>query len=137
MNHAGRNENEAVMSIFTHIILTRFNLRMGYGGGVLQDAAWHHHRFDLFEKFCLPSIRGQNNTAFRWIVFFDRQTANVFKQKIAVYAQWDNFIPYYVDGLAQSRDQAILEQVQPGSKYLITTRLDNDDALSKDFIAKE
>lgn len=125
------------MKSFNHFILTRFNVKVAYSkSGIGLDPEWLNHRFKLFEKFCYPSVRAQLNQDFKWIVYFDGQTPQVFKDKIKQYSKWQNFIPVYVDNefTNQVNKSILLNNLPAGVEYLITTRLDNDDAISKDFI---
>jgi hypothetical protein len=76
------------MSTFNHFILTRFNVKVSFaepGAGL--EPAWLLHRFELFDHFCYPSVRGQSNLNFKWLVLFDSNTPDSFKEKIAAYAR--------------------------------------------------
>jgi Putative rhamnosyl transferase len=121
----------------THLLLTRFNVQAGYGdpkAGL--DPKWLEYRFQLFEQFCYPSVCTQSNQNFKWLVFFDDQTPEVFKSKIALYARYKNLIPIYVHGYFSDSvlRTALSEYIASGSSHLITTRLDNDDAVSRNFV---
>ncbi|AFY32499.1 glycosyltransferase [Calothrix sp. PCC 7507] len=125
------------MKSFQHFIITRFNVRVDYSksrAGINPD--WLSHRFKLFDQFCYSSVRGQSNQNFKWLVFFDSETPEYFKSKIKKYAEWQNFIPLYIDCefTSQINHQAVLNYLKSNTEYLITTRLDNDDAVSKDFV---
>lgn len=120
---------------FEHLLLTRFNVRRDGSMQKTPDEAWLAHRFDLFERFCLPSLCAQTCQGFRWIVFFDEATPDSYRSKIEIYAKWPNFQPLYVDRLSLSDLATVLEPYVQ-APYLITTRLDNDDALSKHFIER-
>lgn len=122
---------------FTHILLTRFNVQAGYGAPNVRLAPkWLEYRFQLFDQFCYPSVHAQSNQNFKWLVFFDAQTPEVFKPRIERYTQWKNFIPIYVNGYFSDLvlGTAITDNIESGSSYLITTRLDNDDAIAQNFI---
>ncbi|MCP5005213.1 MAG: hypothetical protein GY941_14950 [Planctomycetes bacterium] len=93
------------------------------------------HRFDLFDRFCYPSVRSQTNQNFKWLVFFDENTPDQFKQKIDAYTRWKNFIPFYCESLSNLNIGNIIRaNMSTDAKHLITTRLDNDDAIGKKFI---
>jgi Putative rhamnosyl transferase len=122
---------------FTHLLLTRFNVQAGYSdpkAGL--DLKWLEYRFQLFEQYCYPSVCAQSNQNFKWLVFFDDQTPEAFKSKITVYARYKNLIPIYVHGyFSESVLRTILsDHIASGSSHLITTRLDNDDAVIRNFI---
>lgn len=125
------------MKSFNHFILTRFNVKVAYSkSGTGLDPEWLKHRFKLFDQFCYPSVRAQLNQNFKWIVFFDSQTPQAFKDKVKEYSKWQNFIPVYVDGefTNQINQSTLMNHLTSGVEYLITTRLDNDDAVCKDFV---
>jgi Putative rhamnosyl transferase len=120
-----------------HFLLTRFNVRVNYDSartGI--DLTWLSHRFDLFERFCYPSVRAQTNLDFQWLVYFDIETPSVFKERIARYASWENFSPIYLDTefSDQINQEKVFSLIQEKTEYLITTRLDNDDAVCVSFI---
>jgi hypothetical protein len=124
------NENQ-------HFLLTRFNVRVNYDSkrsGINPD--WLSHRFDLFERFCYPSVRAQTNSNFKWLVYFDSDTPAFFKEKISQYAKWKNFFPIYIDAefCDQLNREVVSRFVEEQTEYLITTRIDNDDAVCKNFI---
>jgi Putative rhamnosyl transferase len=125
------------MKKIQHFLLTRFNVRVNYDSartGI--DPTWLLHRFDLFERFCYPSVRAQTNLDFQWLVYFDSDTPPVFKERIEQYAEWENFYSIYLE--TEFSDQINQEKVsaliQEKTEYLITTRMDNDDAVCRSFI---
>jgi hypothetical protein len=128
------------MKIFNHFILTKFNTKSFPNGSKGIEPTWLEKRFDLFDRFCYKSVRNQTNQNFKWLVFFDVNTPEVFKQKIAKYAEWENFIPLYVDCVLpygqfpEQMRELVSKFVTDDCKYLITTWLDNDDAICKDYI---
>ena len=73
--------------MFQHYILTRFNLRRDdwtitkNNEKVLSDS-WLKDRFELFENFCFNSVKNQTNQNFKWLVFFDSNTPDNYKQKV-------------------------------------------------------
>ncbi|MGG6293720.1 glycosyltransferase [Leptolyngbya sp. AN02str] len=129
------------MTQFQHFFLTKFNVRSFPDLKPGCEPAWLEKRFDLFDQFCFPSVSKQSNQNFKWLVFFDIDTPEAFKQKIAVYAQqWSNFVPVYLDcplpyGEFPDEVRKVVRQHIPEScQYLITTWLDNDDAIHKDYV---
>lgn len=118
--------------MFEHIILTRFNLQ--WIADEPPNIGWLRHRFQLFDRFCYPSVYGQTNQNFKWLVFFDEHTPSEFRERIEVYAKWENFIPVYLARFDLRLVRERLTAFLGDSSHLITTRLDNDDAICKDFI---
>jgi hypothetical protein len=128
------------MQNFDHFILTRFNVRVEYAPFETRlDPTWFRHRFDLFDRFCFPSVREQSTRNFRWLVLFSA-TPSIFKEKIAEYSRWASFIPVYMSASDEERRkitrEVIKNHLSEGVQRLVTTRLDNDDALHSRFIEK-
>lgn len=125
-----------------YYILTRFNIRLwtkDKKGNPTQTEAWLKKRFDLFEQFCLPSIANQSVKDFKWIVLFDSETPEAYRKKIDEYARkCEQFTPHYVaptEGRYFVRifQRIILNDIKLGD-WVITTYLDNDDALRYDYV---
>jgi hypothetical protein len=121
------------MSSFEHLILTRFNLRdprfrRDRDGRPTDTDQWFVHRLGLFEQFCLPSIVAQSTRRFRWFVMFDEETPPVFRSQVETLfaACPSHFIALFTTTDRYRAD--VLAHVAADARYLITTRLDNDDA---------
>ena len=121
----------ASTSRFTHLLLTGFNMRISGCPGL--DPAWLSHRFELFDRFCYPSVRAQSNQNFKWLVFCDVDTPREFKDRLEAHAEWKGFLPYYTRTLEAYREP-VLENIDGSATHLITTNLDNDDAVAETFI---
>ncbi len=127
--------------MFQHFVITRFNLRdpaleKANGNKPLLDDKWMEDRLELFENYCYSSIKNQTELNFTWLVFFDISTPQVFRTIIDRYAaEFSNFTPIYIDGmnayLPSIKSEVAKRLDQP---YLITSRLDNDDCLHKDYM---
>jgi len=123
---------------FTHILMTRFNLATpGRELAIRTQPGWLEGRFELFERYCLPAVAGQDNRDFQWIIYFDKDTPDAFKARIDTLRGIFPFVPYYT-GLfpAEGWRNSINETFAPSTDYVLTTRLDNDDALAPDFTAR-
>lgn len=121
---------------FVHVLLTRFNALVGYGANPRRrlDPAWLSERFRLFDRFCYPSVCAQT-ASFHWLVFFDEETPEEFKQLIELH---DRITPVYLGGrLTDERIAAfVADRFADSAGHLITTRLDNDDALADDYLER-
>lgn len=123
---------------FTHVIMTRFNMPSpGRESQIRAKPGWLAGRFDLFERYCLPSIVAQTSRDFHWIIYFDRETPPEFRARIEACRAIFPFIPYYcdyfsADGWPRSLDETLAER----TPYLLTTRFDSDDALSIDHVER-
>lgn len=129
------------MEPFSHLFLTKFNVRSFHDLRPGCEPSWLENRFKLFDQYCFPSVRKQSNQNFKWLIFFDVDTPEVFKQKISQYSeQWKNFVPVYLDcplPYGQFPDevrQVVRNYIPADCEYLITTWLDNDDAIHKDYV---
>jgi len=126
---------------FSHFFLTKFNVRSFPELKPGCDPAWLERRFALFDNFCFPSVCNQSNQNFKWLVFFDIDTPVAFKQKISEYSQrWENFVPVYLDcplpygEFPDEVRKSVRQYIPDDCEYLITTWLDNDDAIHRDYV---
>lgn len=124
-----------------HFLLTRFNIllwRQDKEGKKVRTTKWLEHRFKLFEKYCLPSIKNQTCQDFEWIVLFDSMTPEVFKAKIVDYQRvCPQLTPVFVEPengkyFAEIFRKEIVKRLK--AKRVISTYLDNDDALNVKFV---
>ncbi len=129
------------MGQFNHFFLTKFNVRSFPELRPGCEPAWLERRFNLFDQFCFLSVFNQSNQNFKWLVFFDIDTPDNFKEKISEYSKkWENFIPVYLDcplpyGEFPDEVRTVVRQHIPADcEYLITTWLDNDDAIHKNYV---
>lgn len=93
-------------------------------------------RFKLFESICLPSVKSQTLQEFTWLVYFDSKTSEQFLKRISsLHEQYDRFEPRYCERLTLDRVVSDISSVSPvNARRLLTTRLDNDDALHPDYL---
>jgi hypothetical protein len=121
------------MDTFRHVILTRFNVKIEQSRPPGSD--WLEHRFSLFERFCLPSVKAQTCGNFVWIIFCDPDIPLSFRERIRAYAQWATLRPiYFRNVFEQGMARAAVASLTSGCSHLITSRLDNDDAVSRTFV---
>ena len=123
----------------SQFLLTRFNCPVGYGPqGQGTSKEWLDHRFRLFESFCLPSVKGQDSDAFLWIILIDERTdphwLDRLRSGLAGIMPRVMLIP-----VARYSNVHILrhikERVTSDSEIIVTTRLDNDDAISRSYLS--
>lgn len=113
------------------------------------DTEWLAERHKLFERFCLPSVLSQTNKNFEWVLVADSRTSDSFREVLdaypvtVLYASFD----YDFSALRTKHIRAIkLEEAiakplkdyleTKEANYIITSRLDSDDAISTDHIDK-
>ena len=126
-----------------HFLMTRFNLRneswkTAKDGTLVLTEEWLNHRFSLFQQYCLPSVKNQINQNFIWLVFFDCATPDSFKIKIEEISKYYKpFHAIYIDGMNEllpSSRNYISTFIDESDKFIITSRLDNDDLIHQNFI---
>ena len=142
---------------FQHFLLTRFNVGLY---STRQDAGpvdrsgrrpasnpddWMEHRLRLFDRYCLPSVKNQSNKNFTWLVMFDERTPTRFKERIDHYSRDCCMVTLYLnidrpststfrEECCKCAKEYISQKVDEDTRYVVTTRLDNDDAVHPDFI---
>ncbi|MDD9206813.1 glycosyltransferase [Georgenia sp. 10Sc9-8] len=95
------------------------------------DPAWLGPRFDIFESVCAPSVLSQTAPDIEWLVFFDADTPEAYRLRATHLAEEFGFLPVWLSGEFTSSVAAreVVALLRPGDQRVITTRLDNDDAL--------
>ncbi len=121
------------------------------------DPEWLTERHQLFEQYCLPSVQSQTNKNFEWVLIADAHTPDIFKSKInaypaeVIYFDFEDFdLKLPEKALRHIRweawrgvnlEYAIAPPLRDyigtlDTDYVITSRLDSDDAISTNHIAK-
>jgi len=139
-----------------HILMTRFNIYTKYSvsDGVFDesgediiyesDEEYLTYRFNLFEKYTLPSVSAQKNVDFVWFVFFSDRLPTAFKDRVDMISKQNSvFRPIYLsrqNSFYEEKfnkivhtiltDEGIIEK----GEILISTRIDNDDAIADDYL---
>lgn len=123
-----------------HFILTRFN---DYFPSPLIDPKlglsedWMRHRIDVFNNFTIPSVVSQSEQDFTWIIRCHPRTPlwarDLLKSDFFI-ASYDE-VPYF-DNVAKHSCYAFSKVIrrETSDKWIITTRLDNDDVIPVDHI---
>lgn len=128
----------SALKSFGHVIFTRFNLdTSGREEKFRNSHMWLDSRFQLFEKFCLPSIKSQTCENFTWCVLFSKKTPDWARKRIAENQESFPFHAYFTEMFGPNGWGEIATSfldTQP--TLLITTNLDSDDALSNDFVER-
>lgn len=95
-------------------------------------------RFYFFEKICLPSLRWQTDKNFRLAIFTSPELPRKYKKRLAKAAHSVPQIEIVYDRnpvLNRAIDRWISKQAVVQNQRTLHFRLDDDDALSSDFIA--
>jgi hypothetical protein len=130
-------QERASIGSISHVVITRFNLPSeGYETLIRAKDGWLRSRVDLFERYCLPSMRHQRGADAAWIIYFDPESPAWLREWIDRVNR-DDFLPVYRATVSHDEMLAdIRKAVGEVGEHLITTNLDNDDALAVDFLAR-
>ena len=137
------------MQAFTHYILTKFNIVASWykdcseqeGGRhttqMFHTQEWLNERIRLFETYCLPSVVNQT-APYLWLVEFNSLSDRVLLDKIEEWKQaCPSLVPLFIEPYAD--DAAIVRDYiasHTTTDYIITTNLDSDDMIHRDFLVK-
>ena len=132
-----------------HYIITRFNLQLwthDKKGQAIDREQWLERRLDLFERYCFPSLCAQTCQDFKWFLLFDNKTPEKYKERVTSYK--DRCPQIQLIAIQPTSALQLISIIQdvvkdftkehlklhPDEETLITTYLDNDDALRSDFV---
>lgn len=122
-----------------HLLLTRFNVRHPELEGDAESRGleqnWLRHRTPLFESLCAPSVAGQTERNFKWLVFVHPDTPRDFLVRIqaAIAGARGTLVR-----VPEASPDSVLEHIGSVSTgdIVLTSRLDNDDALSRSHVER-
>jgi hypothetical protein len=125
---------------FAHFIVTQFNLRnfsLPGDGDYEKWVGWTRNRIKLFREFCLPSIAGQSMMSFTWMLYIDIATPPEFDGFIKELEEYPFIRVCRVngfDGFFRGYMAEISPLVPDSIKWVMTTRIDNDDCLHRNAV---
>ncbi|KKB11798.1 hypothetical protein VE25_11405 [Devosia geojensis] len=98
---------------------------------------WLQRRVELFESYCLPSLRAQTERNFHWIIYFDTESPSWLRDRILAWQTLAPIQPFFRTAVSDAERVADIRAVvgQPADE-LLTTNIDNDDGLSIDFVER-
>lgn len=130
---------------FLHIVLTRFNIPFEkYGKSprylhnkfnemVMIDKKYLEYRVRLFERITLKSLSSQHNKNFFWIILLYDKTPQVIRDSLCKLCR-DACIQIRIKYLnyqecmeLNKTISTIIDELNNGYDYILTTRIDNDD----------
>lgn len=115
---------------FAHILVTR----VGIG---IYDEAWFDYRLSLFEAITVPSMVSQSSQDFTWMLVVDEEMPAPARRRLdQVIAHVDNAlvtpVEFKTDLVGTIVRTARERATEAGATYVVTSRLDDDDALRLD-----
>lgn len=131
------------MADIKQFAITFFNLKLwkeDKAHNSTRTDEWLGDRFSLFEKYCLPSMIQQTLKDFTWLCLFDKDTPEKYLKRIEEYKKYSSqFAPVFLSE-EQANDKehsmhSVVQQYLAGDeKYIITTNIDNDDAIRSNML---
>lgn len=129
---------------YAHFLITRFNLPLAWtkdkNNVSTLTEEWLEHRYELFMRYCLPSVVSQTSKDFIWVLLFHDKTPEKYRRKNEELEKEYPFCRFcYLDdeqanSLTGYLDGLVKDNIRTDTEYVITTRLDNDDSIAVDFI---
>ncbi len=120
------------ISAFDHVLLTRVAVRLDDHRPPPSEA-WLRERADLFSRLALPSVLAQRTASFAWLLFLDQTVPQWLLDDLS--RQLPDHAELVVIDQAWSAAVVATEVAQRTHRpWLITSRLDSDDALAQDFM---
>jgi Putative rhamnosyl transferase len=136
-----------MLSVLTHVIITRFSYRGARVLSHIGGESFHRDidpldpgrlelRFRLFEITCLPSLFGQTDQDFTWVILIDGQLSSDHRRRLSnlVRSRRKTFIHVFDPAWDLSRLEW-LGACLPPSGHVITTNIDDDDCIPRLFVA--
>lgn len=128
--------------MYDHFIITRFNLkkddwRSDKNSGKILDALWLSERVELFKNYCLPSVLHQTSKNFKWFIFFEKSTKHEVLGLVDLMKPYSFIEVVFLNGYNEFQlnlPKILKSKMKSSSINLLTTRLDNDDAIHEKFI---
>jgi hypothetical protein len=124
-----------------HFLITRFNLKKNdwthdKNSKQVLDEDWHERRIKIFKDYCFPSVINQTTKKIKWLIFFEKSSYDLVSHLIFKLKKHNFIEPQFVEGYEEF--QLLLPEIirnyrNKNNYKVLTTRLDNDDALHKDF----
>jgi hypothetical protein len=135
---------------FQHFVITRFSIRARSAAGEDPptplrwvtareplDPVRLELRFRLFETFCLPSVLGQTDQDFTWIIVVDSALSASYRDRLQALAGAHRRMKVvaYDPPMDLAAARWLAPFIEPTTTHLVTTNLDDDDALFTGFTA--
>ena len=115
------------------MLLTRFSAVLAPGAAPAGEE-WLRYRLGFFYDATYPSVASQSVADFTWLVLFDDRCSDEFREDIESIAE-GVFTPMWSHELFRRDTFAEPVAAVGDAPFLITTRIDSDDAMAVDFMA--
>lgn len=118
---------------FDHYLLTRYSAVFRPGDVPAQEE-WLRYRLGFFVDACWASVRGQQGAEFIWLVLFDDRCPEDFREDVEELAE-GVFTPIWTHDVFSPTLFSRVIAEQSKAPWVLTTRLDSDDGIARDFMA--
>lgn len=121
-----------------HVFLTRFNLPSeGVESFIRAQDGWLIERFQLFERYSVPSVRAQVGADVHWLVYLAVDSPDWLVERLGRLEN-DGLLTVLRRDRVGRADLAEDVRVATGriAGPVITSNLDNDDGLASDFVQR-
>ncbi|MFK5690594.1 glycosyltransferase [Ornithinimicrobium sp. LYQ92] len=129
----------AASTVVPHVFLTRFNLPANRVERSIFSDEWLTARMELFEKYTVPSVRAQLTVGeVVWIIYLGDSTPDWLRQRMSELADELPVLPIYLGGPLDPTELRghVREAVGKADGPVVTSNLDNDDGLAKDYVRR-
>lgn len=122
-----------------HVLITRFAVSFAPDNRMRRHSDvpnWLETRFELFNTYCLPSVQAQTFKDFDWVFLVSRDFPKWEQSHTDILSRYGKIVwmtDYFSD--AQPGISEALSPLYPEG-WLCTTRLDSDDMLANEFMAR-
>lgn len=122
------------MATVDHVLLTRFNLpSIGRESVIRAQDGWLRERIELFLRYTVPSVEAQTAPV-RWLVYLDPASPGWLLERIGPAVARGVFTPVFRESVSTAQITADARGLTGARReILLTTNLDNDDAIARDF----
>lgn len=122
---------------YVHLLITRFNITVEFASGRNLDRAWLQERIRVFKRYCRPSVRRQSSQSFEWLILVHPATPQWVRTALTDDGAWNGRV--YIVESARVSPAAIVQEWwrsarSKSARWVITSRLDSDDALSRNYL---
>src|SRR6478736_7368629 len=120
------------------VLLTRFNVpSAGYESLIRASDGWLARRLELFETYCLPSVKHQTEQRFQWLIYLDPESPAWLIERMEALKQTRPFTMRLRTKVDKVDLMADISHLFPYPRAkLLSSNLDNDDGLAVDFTAR-
>jgi hypothetical protein len=123
------------MDSFEHFLITRFAVRF-VPEQEPPPEDWLRYRLGLFLATCLPSVSAQEGARFRWLLLLDAAyRSGWLEDELDALNSDELFEIVWLEGTFHQTIGAIVTD-RTTAAHAITTRLDRDDAIARDYLAR-